>query len=291
MTQTDSELLERIQERYGNLRKSERLVANYLRDHSGKRLELSITEFAEALGVSEATISRFTRALGYRGYSDMKLAVAAESSSEGRFANIPLEISESDSLIETSRKLANSLAASLVETQKLLDLSRIQKSIDAISSSRKVVLIGVGGAAAVCDEAAHLFVKAGIDAVSYRDGYTQTIIASTISESSAMIGVSHTGSTSTVANSLRLARDMGAPTIAITSDPDSVVGKAAEITLLTWHHTSPQIPLYGDFLEGRLCQLYLIDLLYLGLLFKSGEKARKTLELTTDALERYYRRS
>lgn len=291
MTQTSSELLERIQERYGDLRKSERLVANYLRDHSGKRLELSITEFAEALGVSEATISRFTRAMGYRGYADMKLAVAAESSVEERFANIPVEIRESDSLIETSRKLANSLAASLIETQKLLDLWRIRRAIEAISKSRKVVLVGVGGAAAVCDEAAHLFLKAGIDAVSYRDGYTQTIVASTISETSTMIGISHTGSTETVAEALQLARNNGAPTIAITSDPRSLVGKAAEIVLLTWHHTTPQIPLYGDFLEGRLCQLYLIDLLYLGLLFQSGEKARKTLRLTTDALERHYRRT
>jgi RpiR family carbohydrate utilization transcriptional regulator len=285
------DLLSRIQSRYGKLRKSERLVADYLREKAGQRLEFSITEFADTLGVSEATISRFTRAIGYRGYADMKLSVAAASTQGERFANIPVEITEQDSLLSISSKLANALATSLMETQKLLNLENVERAVAVIRSADKVVLIGVGGSASVCDEAAHLFLKAGIDAISYRDGYTQTIVASGITERSVMVGVSHTGSTETIANALTLARKNGAPTIAITSDPNSIVGKAAENTLVTWHHTSPQIPLYGDFLEGRLCQLYLVDLLYLRLLFELGDVAEHRLRETTEALEKYYRRS
>ena len=59
-----NELVYRIQERYGDLRKSERIVADYLREHAGSRLDYSITEFARLIGVSEATVSRVSRALG-----------------------------------------------------------------------------------------------------------------------------------------------------------------------------------------------------------------------------------
>jgi RpiR family carbohydrate utilization transcriptional regulator len=59
--------------------------------------------------------------------------------------------------------------------------------------------------------------------------------------------------------------------------------------LTTWNSSTPSIPLHGDFLEGRISQLFLIDLLYLGLLFRLGAKTSKQLKATGLALEKHYR--
>ena len=166
-------LLERIQERYGILRKSERVVADYLRDNVGTRLDSSITELGRKLGVSEATISRVSRALGYEGYPDLKLSVAEGSRPRGTFANIPVEIDVHDSLIQTSGKLLSLLTAGLEGTQRMLDAQRLEQAVEAMSKARRIIFVGVGGGAAICDEAAHLFMKAGFEAASYRDGYTR----------------------------------------------------------------------------------------------------------------------
>lgn len=290
--QDGGDLLQRIQERYSSLRKSERIVADYLREHSDSRLEYSITEFARILGLSEATISRVSRALGYSGYPDLKLSLAASAASGGssKFANIPEDLEPTDTLISSSAKLANLLARSIQGTQRMLDAQRIDACLDAIRKSRSVVLIGVGGAATICDEAAHMFIKAGIEAKSYGDGYSQIIAAANLAQDSVMIGISHTGTTEGVANALTLARENRAKTIAITSDPASSVAKAAELVLTTWNSTTPSVPLYGDFLEGRISQLFLIDLLYLGLIFDDDDSRARHLRITADALERYYRR-
>nr|WP_238930398.1 MurR/RpiR family transcriptional regulator [Vibrio sp. S9_S30] len=174
-------------------------------------------------------------------------------------------------------------------TPKNLDYGDLEQAVNAIHQASKVVLVGVGGAAEICDEAVHLLLKIGIDATSYCDGYTQTIVASTLPSDAVMIGISHTGETDTVAKALTQAKINGASTIAITSSKDSKVGQSADHTLLTWHNHNPkQVPLYGDFLEGRACQLYLIDLLYLALMFRRGKDAKVSLELTRDALEKYY---
>jgi RpiR family carbohydrate utilization transcriptional regulator len=285
----NGDLLHRIQERYGRLRKSERIVADYLRDHAGSRLNASITELGQLLSVSEATISRVSRALGYQGYPDLKLSLAEGARHRNAFANIPTEIDESDSLITTSGNLASLLAAGLHGTQRMLDGERLERAVDALLRAKKILFIGVGGAASICDEAAHLFLKAGLDAISYRDGYTQTIGAANLTAADVMVGVSHTGTTDTVASAMRLARDNGAVTLAITSDAASPVAKAADVTLTTWNSSTPPTPLYGDFLEGRISQLFLIDLLYLGLVFRSGEKTTKHLRATGQALEKHYK--
>lgn len=282
-----NELVYRIQERYGSLRKSERIVADYLRENAGSRLDYSITEFARLIGVSEATVSRVSRALGYQGYPDMKLSLAEGAGSRPAFANIPFEIDETDSLITTSGNLVMMLAANMQGTQRLLDGDRLQRAITALRAAKKVVFIGVGGAAAMCEEASHLFMKAGLEVAAYNDTYSQIIAAANLDAQCVMVGVSHTGTTMGIANALTLARENGATTIAITNDPESAVGKAANITFATWQSSTPQVPLYGDFLEGRISQLFLIDVLYLGLLFMDRSNTSRSLKTTGEALRKY----
>jgi RpiR family transcriptional regulator, carbohydrate utilization regulator len=290
--QAEIGLLERIQQHYGSLRPSERIVADFLRTHAGERLDSSITQLGRQLGVSEATISRVSRALGYEGYPDMKLSLAQSSATRATaFPNLPRGLSETDSIIATSAKLAHALSHSIAETQRLLDADRIERAVAAIEKAQKTVFVGVGGAASICQEAVHMFIKAGIEAESHADGYTQTIIAATMNPQRVMIGISHTGHTETVAEAMRMARRRGSPTIAITSDPKSPVADAADTVLATWHHSSNEIPLYGDFLEGRMCQLFLVDLIYLSLVFRSGERAKANLDATAAALTEHYRRS
>lgn len=285
-----SDLLERIQERYGTLRKSERIVADFLRDNAGRRLDSSITELGRTLGVSEATISRVSRALGYEGYPDMKLSLAEGARRSASFVNLPLEIEDGDSLVTTSSKLSNLLIAGLDGTQRMLDAQRLELAVEALRAARKIVFVGVGGAAAICDEAAHMFIKAGFEAVSHRDGYTQTIIAATLRQGDVMVGISHTGTTETVADALLLAGERGANTIAITSNAASSVGRAANVVLTTWSASQQLVPLHGDFLEGRVSQLFLIDLLYVGTLFRAGGEPAEALRATGEALEKHYRR-
>ncbi|MEP0519752.1 MAG: MurR/RpiR family transcriptional regulator [Hyphomicrobiales bacterium] len=280
----------RLQEKYSQLRKSERLVADYLRANASQRLDMSITEFANTLDVSEATISRFTRALGYRGFADMKLALASESVQSNQFTNLPAEMKETDPLDEIGFKLLGALGAAMNETQKHVDYDSVQTVVDHVLASQHVIFMGVGGAVSVCEEAVHLLLKAGIQATTHRDGYTQQVVATTSSENVTVFGVSHTGTTEDVAKALRVARENGAKTIAITSNLESSVAEAAEISLWTWTPNTPQIPLYGDFLEGRVCQIYIIYLIYLGVLFQSGGKAPASLEATAESLKRYFLR-
>lgn len=282
------DVIQRVQDRYANLRKSERIVADYLRNHAGTRMNMSITELAQVLGLSEATISRVSRALGYSGFSDLKMSLAEGAVTRSGYVNIPADFEQTDTVIMASTKLANLLTASIQGTQRMLDTARVERCVSAIRRARKVVLVGVGGAAAICDEAAHLFIKAGLDAVSCSDHYTQVVLAANLGPEDVMVGISHTGTTMGIASALKLAREKGAQTIALTSDPASPVARAAAESLITWNSDTPSVPLYGDFLEGRTSQIYLVDLLYISLLFEEGSSREANLRNTASALQKYY---
>ncbi|MEI6099471.1 MAG: hypothetical protein WCS20_14500, partial [Alphaproteobacteria bacterium] len=123
------DLLQRVQDRYAKLRPSEQIVADYLRTHANQRLSHSITELAQIMGVSEATISRVSRALGYSGFSDLKLSLAEGAVNRSGLSNIPAELDPSDTLIGTSVKLANLLAASIQSTQASLDGEKLDRCL------------------------------------------------------------------------------------------------------------------------------------------------------------------
>jgi len=173
--QNDDDFIVRLQTSYASLRKSERKIADYLQKNANQRLDVSITEFAKQIKVSEATISRFCRAVGFDGFQDLKLSLAESLRGAEEFKNIPVNIDASDSLAEVGKKLADALTGMLVETQRSLDINQINAAVDAIVEARQVMLYGIGGAAAVLKAANHLFVKAGIQCARYEDGYMQRI--------------------------------------------------------------------------------------------------------------------
>ena len=154
--------------------------------------------------------------------------------------------------------------------------------------ARKVVFMGVGGAGAICEEAEHIFLKIGIDTASYSDGYTQTVVASTLKPDCVLVAISHTGTTATLVSAVRVARQNGVRTVGITGDPASDLAGAADIVFATTRRPVRQVPFLGDFLEGRMCQLFLIDVIYLGLMFRLDAAARENLDITTHALATHF---
>jgi RpiR family carbohydrate utilization transcriptional regulator len=282
-----SGFVSRVREHYSSLRKSERKIADHLLRNSRRRFNLSITELAKRLDVSEATVSRFCRSLGYRGFQDLKFSLAADLPPAEEFQNIPIDIVETDSSVVVGKKLSDTLSNAIIETHRNLDMDQLNAAINEIANAKRVELYGVGGAYAVSIEANHLFLKAGINCVAYSDGYMQTVTASMLGEDCVAVGLSHTGLSMDVVNALKIASESGAVTIGITSGRDSPLARASEICLCT-PPRNRDIPLYGDFMEARVSQLYVIDLLYLGIIFKLGEISKRRLKKSRDALETYY---
>ena len=63
---------------YNDMGRSEKKVADWLFSHSGEVLPYSITDLASKCESSEATIVRFSKRLGCRGYQDLKITLAKE---------------------------------------------------------------------------------------------------------------------------------------------------------------------------------------------------------------------
>ena len=138
-------VFDKINTQYYELTSAEKKVADYVVIHQQQTQFMSISELAEEAGVAEATISRFCRRLGYKGYGAFKLAIANATAVVGSWLPQSGEVCPADSVEEMARKVYENDLAAMSQTRELIDPEAIRKAADLIMSAARVLCMGAGG--------------------------------------------------------------------------------------------------------------------------------------------------
>lgn len=284
MPSESKNVFERISEEYYNLTASEKKTADYVLKKRSHTQHLSITELAQECDVAEATVSRFCRRLGYRGYSAFRLALAnVAGAASGNVMQNPLsgEVLESDSFEDMCRKLCTADIAAITQTMELIKEDRIKAAADILQDASKVLCMGQGGSQLLADEAAHLFTTAGGKFFPVADGHMQIIAASTMDETDAILYFSYSGATTDMMDTLSLARDRGAKTIMITRFPNSPGAAMADVVLQCG---ADENPLQLGSVGARVAQMFLLDVLFSELCRRNMDECREARALIAEAM-------
>ncbi len=247
--------------------RSEKKVADWLFSHSGEILPYSITDLAFKCESSEATIVRFSKRLGCSGYQDLKLALAREHEKKVIAPTITAE----DDCFEIFEKVCNDAYMSLERTKKTLSPVAMSDAVEAISSSGRVVLIGLGASAQVAEDASNKLLRAGCNSSAYGDTHMQAIAVSQLRDGDTVIGISQSGASKDIVESMKVAKSRGATTVAITSREKSPIARLSDIVLLTDTEETRHSSLG---LNSHLSRLVVIDALCYKLVYENRERAQ-----------------
>ncbi len=259
-------ILDQILGIYDRLSETEKKVASYVLEKPDDVIHYSITEFSKIVQVSEASIFRFVRKLGFEGYQDFKIELTKQISG----TRVSEEYSESEILNEYIAEI-KLLVEKLGRT---LDEQALNKVSDLIISSRKVIFFGVGLSSVAAEYGSLLLSVLGIPAFCYNDPHMQVTIATGLNEHDLVISVSHSGNIRDTVKSTQVARDVGAKTVAITAGINSPLSKVAEITL---YSPVARFEKY-EFLRGNLGELAVVEIVFRMVLNKIFASKKKHLE-------------
>ena len=252
--------------RYNDMGKSEKKVADWLFSHSGEILPYSITDLASKCDSSEATIVRFSKRLGYSGYQELKLFLAQEYEKKVIVPNI----TGADDCFSIFEKVCNDAYMSLERTKKTLSAESMTKAARAISEARRVVVIGLGTSAQVAEDASNKFLRAGCNSSAYADTHMQAIAVSQLKAGDAVIGISQSGSSKDIVESMKTARSHGATTISITSKERSPIARQSDVLLLTDTEETRHSTLG---LNSHISRLVVIDALCYKIVYQNAAQA------------------
>ncbi|WP_228646015.1 MurR/RpiR family transcriptional regulator [Microtetraspora sp. AC03309] len=277
-------ILVRLRGALPSLRPAEQRVAHaVLADPQGVA-DRSIGMLARECGTSETTVLRFCRALGLRGYPELRFALAREATLEASRAGgaRPLDgdINAGDPLEEIVAKIGYSDSRAAAETAEHLDVAALERAVEVIVEARRVDLYGAGASGYVAADLHQKLHRIGLVAFAWPDFHSALTSAALLREGDVAIGISHTGTTVDVLEALRLAGDHGATTIAITNFHPSPITELADIVLKTAVREAPFRP---GAMGSRIAQLTVVDCLFVGV------AAQRTYDETLTALEDTFR--
>ncbi|GEL06592.1 MurR/RpiR family transcriptional regulator [Salisediminibacterium halotolerans] len=262
----------RIRSSYDTFREKEKLVADYILQHPDVIVHSTISQVAEELQVAEATVFRFCKRLGFKGYQAMKIALASEVV-QG-IQNIHETIQEGDDVKMVAEKVFQSNTRTLEETFNVLDKEMFTKAVEMMSHARRIEFYGNGGSGVIALDAHHKFMRTGIPTIAYSDSHFQMMSASQLTENDTAVLISHSGSNRDMLQVADVANERGANTIGITNLGKSPLSERVDVSLFT---VSEETDYRSEALASRLAQLTLIDALFVNVSIVHKEKMEDVL--------------
>lgn len=281
MAEASTQVINRIKSYYRNMSDKEKRIADYILKDPNKIIHTTINQVSEDLGVADATVFRFCKTLGYKGYQALKIALASEIVSP--IQDIHEKITEEDSEMDILQKVFQANVNAIQYTKDIQQEATFTKALEYIMNSRQIHFYGNGGSGITALDAQHKFMRSGLSSHAYTDTHIQLMAASQLTSQDVALFISHTGSNKDILEVIEVAKENNVPTIGITNFAKSPFSKLVDACLFT---TSQETDYRSEALASRIAELSIIDALYVNYSLKYQEQAQHAQTKMRDAIAR-----
>ena len=270
---------------HNNLFPAERKIAEFMLEHPNQVVGFSVQELADGAKASRATIVRFCRTLGYTGYKDFKLALAAEV--RGSVSLGHQDVLETDDVMSITRKVFQSDLQAIADSLEVLDGREVERAVAALDGASRIEFYGVGSSASTALDAYYRFLRLGLPVNIVNDPYMQAIVSAQLGPGQVAFAISHSGRTEEVIFALTKAKEMGATTICLTSNNRGEVIQHADIKLVT---AARETAFRNQAMASRITHLSVVDALYVNLAMRHYQQSANRVRNADEVVEEKRRR-
>ncbi len=264
-----------ITDRFMALTATEKRIAQFILDDVAAAAEMPIAELARLTDTSQASVTRFARALGCKDVRELKMKLAQSLAIGQRFI---LDVPD----LEGVQGIYESIISVLETNRRALDLAALKRAVEWISDARQVLALGMGGGSTICaQEIQYRLFRLGLPVVSQSDGLLVRMMSSAVTAKDVVIVLSLGGYTKEMIESAAIARQYGAKIVAITP-PETPLAAQADIVL-------PLLVSENDYIfkpsASRYAMLAMVDVLAIELAMANKPQAKDRLRRIKLALD------
>lgn len=280
MTSFESQTcLMRIRSLYSDFSEKEKLMADFILQSPTKIIHRTINQIAEELQLADSTVFRFCKRLGYKGFQDLKIALATEAADA--IQDIHERISADDNEEAVLEKVFHSNIKTLEDTLKVIDTTHFKSAINVLLNAPKIELFGFGGSNIIALDGYHKFIRTGLNVSTQSDAHLQLMAASQMKKGDVALLISHTGKSKDIMDIYETVTNLGVTTIGITGFTQSPLSKQVDIPLYT---LSEETDYRSEALASRIAQLSLLDALYVTLMMELEEDGKESIKKIREAI-------
>lgn len=269
-----------LESRYAALRPSEQKAADYILVHLSEAGQMTLAQTAQRAGVSQPTVIRLARAVGFTGFRTFQMALIEEQGRRSSHVMHGYHLTAEETVASVPAHIVSTSIRSLETMLKYISGEMIERCVELIRNAGKIAVFGVENSVVTCRDLCTKLLYLGLPCVFYEDCYLQKIVAGSLTEHDLAIGVSYSGSSRDTVDVMETARKSGARTIVLTNFRDSRIAQYADVLLCS----SNEQLLYGDAIFSRTAQIAIVDMLYWGVILSDYDRYAAVLDRSSQII-------
>ena len=262
----------RLRGLYPSLKTALRKVADVILRQPEMAIYASVNEVAAAAAVSEATVMRFCRILGFKGFQDFKIALAREMVIPSARRH-EAESAENDAAVVC--KVFQTNGAALQDTLEILEIEAMHEAAQLLLNARQIMVIGVSGSGPAVAYTGNRLLVQGLKAFMYTDFYLMLMAASLLSREDVVLAISNLGTIREILETVGIAREREARVICITNNSLSPLARISDPALIT---ASREMTMPEEAVAALVCQISILDALFALISQAQGTRSRETID-------------
>jgi RpiR family carbohydrate utilization transcriptional regulator len=272
-------MLERIHAALPALPPAEQRVAKLVLADARSFSSLPVSELAERAHVSNPTVVRFCRSVGYDGLADFKLKLAGTVNEGVPFVHRAVD--EDDKPGDIVVKVIDNAVSALLAYRNDAASHAFERAIEALAAAgrqgKRIEFYGVGNSGIVAMDAQHKFFRLGVIAAAVADGHVQVMSATMLQPGDCAVIISNSGRSRDLLDAAEIARRKGATCIVITASGSPLARAAGGVQQILLAADHPEDYDRYSPMVSRLLHLVIIDILTTGVALKLGGELRPML--------------
>jgi DNA-binding MurR/RpiR family transcriptional regulator len=235
--QYEKSVIPLIEAVYSSFTTVERNIADFF-IHNREEMDFSSKNISKLLYVSEASLSRFAKRCGFKGYREFIFNYQNAFKEPGK------------QIDELTKTVLNTYQELLNKSFALVDEAQMHRIAKMLTTSHRVFVYGMGSSGMAAQEFKMRFMRLGLFVESINDSHIMRMNSALLREDDLVIGISISGKTEEIISGLRKAKERGSSTILITANNregyhafcDEILLVAVKKNLDAGNVISPQFP-------------------------------------------------
>lgn len=249
----------RIKDALPRLSTGEASVASYILKDPESIVDMSISELSNACSVSAATVVRFCKNIGCRGFKDLCVQLSLDITTGQHTALEYSDIRPGDSMEAIINNVRENSINGVNHTLNIMDRSVLGSVVDSICAASRVDFYGTGSSGLLALDAQYKFLRIGKSSISSEDSAFQIISASTLKRGDVAVFISYTGETKDTIELAEIAKGTGATTVSITNFGTNTLSGITDYSL---HIVSEENIVRSGPMSSRISLLTAIDVIF-----------------------------
>lgn len=250
---------------------NEKKLADFIVENAPLIRDYSSQQIAHSVGVSQSSVVKFSQKLGYKGFTDLKLAIhESVVKQESNVAVLHGRGAASGAGMSLKDRLYQSKCDAISSATELNDDATVRAAAEAIDAAKRVQLVGAGNAFAVARDAAFRMMRLGKPVIAEADAEVQLSCSATLARGDCLVVISALGQAPHLAQLAKQAKKSGATIISVTNQGANPVAALADIRLYSVSRGGdedlPDVVLVSS-------QQHIIDLVYYTLAKSAGARS------------------